>query len=230
MARKWLEPSVVEKVTAWAEEFAQGERLVGLFAVADGPDAEIQVSSSRQPKILVGHERSSSALRRAVAWPFNLLTGRSSQPYDTKRPSTPDEREKLRQNSTSARPGHITDSWQFGSWESMGGQLLVATQASSKTRFMSFLAVTEKRLVMFYVQDASGVEAFAKVAESGWQQDRRNVQWTRDTRRKLDRGGYQFGFTDGSWMTLNAESALGFPEFQEVFPGTLKVTDPIPPP
>ncbi|WP_314175536.1 hypothetical protein [Streptomyces winkii] len=111
----------------------------------------------------------------------------------------------------------------------MGGKLLVATQPKSKTRFMVFLAVTEKRLVMFYVQDASRTQNFAKVAESGWQQDRSNVLWTRDTRRKLDRGGYQIGFTDGSWMTLNGQPAVGFPDFPEVFPGTLRITDPIPP-
>lgn len=229
MARKWRQPSAVDKVASWAQEFTQGERLLGLFAIADGHDAGIPVPSSRQSKIFVGQERPGSAWRRAVAAPFKLLTGTSQQGWENRRRSTPEEREELLQKSTSTRPGDITATWQFGSWDSMGGQLLVATQPKSKTRFMSFFAVSEKRILVFYVQDASREESFAKVAELGWQQARRNVQWTRDTRRKLNSGGYQVGFTDGSWMTLNGEPALGFPDFQEVFPGTLQATDPIPP-
>lgn len=229
MARKWHNPAVVDKVAAWVNDFTGGEHLIGLFAVADGSDAEIQIADSRRPKILVGHERSGSALRRAVAWPFRLLTGSSPQSWDNRRRSSPEEREKLRQNSTSSRPGDITACWQFGSLDSMGGQLLVATQAKSKTRFMSFLAVTEERILVIYVQDAGRTANLAKIAESGWRQDRRNVEWTRDTRRKLERGGYQFGFADGSWMTLDAEPARGFPEFRGVFPDALRVTDPIPP-
>lgn len=229
MAKKWQRPEEVARVSAWAEKFIQGDRLEGLFVIDNDHAGNAQVSSRRQPEILVGYERAGSTLRRAVTWPFKLAAGGTRSSSDTRRRSSREEREELRQHSTSLKPSWMTACWQFGSRESLSGSLLVATQPKSKTRYLSFLTVSDKHLLLLHVQDAFRSDNFAKVAELAWQIDRRSIEWTRDTRRKGQTGGFQLGFVDGSWLTISGEPALGYPDFTKVFPGSFTSTQLVPP-
>ncbi len=215
-----------EKVSSWATHFSNGEQVRGLFAFGDAGHSLI--SNKRRIEILHGYERSGSGLRRLL---ISLLEGLGGPPAgeDTRRPTTPEERAKLQQKSTKRTIGWIRACWHFGDWDSTAGQLLVASQPKSRSRFASYLAVTPTKLLVFHVLNATRSANFGSAAEANWTIPIQQLTWTRDSRDKLNDGGLQLGFADGSWMTLVAAAVHGFPDYGEVFPEILPRTQPIPP-
>lgn len=140
------------------------------------------------------------------------------------------ERSELARSATKKQNGATElASRYFGPARSIAAQLLVASLPRSKARVMNLLCVTDDEVVLLHVPDTYREKYFANAVDVGWRLDRKKLEWTRDIESKDVFPEIQYGFTDGSWMTLRTNSIQGLPSFTDVFPDTLTKKDPIPP-
>ncbi|WP_306323347.1 MULTISPECIES: hypothetical protein [unclassified Streptomyces] len=104
----------------------------------------------------------------------------------------------------------------WGGWDSPAGQLETAIQPNSRWWYVrSFLVLTPDALQVFYAPCASS-DSFdlAEGAEAGWRCPRSQLAWIRRQKKETL---FEFGFTDGSWATLNIPNH----EFTTQVPGIL---------
>ncbi|MET8679873.1 RDD family protein [Streptomyces sp. NPDC004647] len=114
----------------------------------------------------------------------------------------------------------------FGGWDSAAGQLVCGLFPLTGTGAVRFLVLTDRRLQVAYVQKARLGRRLGRHAEPGWALDLRQVVWIRD-RSDVRGGTHEIGFLDGSWATVFLQGD-GWSRFANLFPHTLRHTDPIP--
>ncbi|RAJ69089.1 hypothetical protein K378_01978 [Streptomyces sp. Amel2xB2] len=140
-----------------------------------------------------------------------------------------DVRADNRSRSTGTSSLDEVSSLFFGAEDSHAGRLLVASLPRSKANVQHLLCVTRTRVKLLHIPRTKRLKYYANAVEVGWQADREDLEWTRSTAWEHGNQGIQYGFTDGSWITLPTFSLAGQIDFTDVFPHTLTKQDPIPP-
>ncbi|MDI3385158.1 hypothetical protein QIS99_02835 [Streptomyces sp. B-S-A8] len=112
----------------------------------------------------------------------------------------------------------------FGGWESTAGQLLAAVQPVSRWWYVwSFLALTPEGLRVYYAPShQSSAFELAEGVLAGPAFPRERLAWIR---RHKDGKHHEWGFTDGSWVTLHVAD---HEEFARQVPGVLEPKAPVP--
>lgn len=227
------EESRPEKLRQAALKATGGREPTGLFRVSRTVVGAARETPWRQrPWVLTGPEVPHAPLRKifvvllsilAFDWPDGKI--RFSDERIAVR-----ERAELRKAS-GKRQSVATEesSLYFGPAGSTAAQLLVATLPRSRTRVMSLLCVTSEEILLLHVPDTYRKKHFAAAVDVGWRIDRGQLAWTRNTSGKAAMPKIQYGFADGSWMTLHTAPVERHPELTDVFPGTLTKQDLIPP-
>ncbi|OEV09791.1 hypothetical protein [Streptomyces nanshensis] len=229
------EKSRPEKLWEAALKATGGREPTGLFRV-DRPVMGMGNSRDtpwrQRPWVLTGPEVAWAPLRKILVVALRIVSfdvpDRKIQFSNENIGAS--ERAKLVRKSNKPQDVAIEESSRYyGPADSTAAQLLVASLPRSKTRVMSLLCVTSDELLLLHVPDTYRKKRFANAVDIGWRCDRRLLEWTRNISAKRPLPKIQYGFTDGSWMTLHTAPVEGRPAFTDVFPHTLTKQDPIPP-
>lgn len=227
------EESRPDKLRQAALKATGGREPVGLFRVGRTVVYDSLETPWRQrPWVLTGPESKRAPLRKIFVVTVRTLTldwpSRRIEFSDEQIAAS--ERARLRRASKKRQSSSTQQATlYFGPAGSTAARLLVATLPRSKTRVMSLLCVTAEEILLLHVPDTYRKKHFAAAVDVGWRLDRGQLAWIRNTSGKAAMPQIQYGFTDGSWMTLYTAPVDGHPKLTDVFPGTLTREDPIPP-
>jgi hypothetical protein len=104
---------------------------------------------------------------------------------------------------------------QYGEWTSSAGRVLLGTQPRSRAGVYPTIAITERHLHIVCLQRQRGTIArFGSASHVTASLDRRCISWVRD----LGASSHEFGFDDGSWVTLDIPAGSKLFQF---FPNVL---------
>ncbi|MFI7094956.1 hypothetical protein [Streptomyces lydicus] len=177
---------------------------------AGGGDAPKAV----RPRVLAGHRMPGDGWARAVSFfPFLLKVVINDLPNPGKGSDDPAHRVTSQQRNSRF----------FGTWESLAGQLMAASQPLCTGGVVTAVAVTDCALHFVYWQNRRWGVKIGDAYELGPVFRRDNIAWTR--RRGKHGGDVQIGFVDGSWGTLLLPEATAF---LAKYPNSLTADDPIP--
>ncbi|SCK30968.1 hypothetical protein [Streptomyces sp. WMMB 322] len=223
-----------EKLRAAALKATDGRQPSGLFRVSRAVVHDsLETPWKQRPWVLSGPGVKRAPLRKLFVIAVRTLTF----DWPVRKIQFSDEKIAAKERAESARASNKPQAdaarqagLYFGTANSTAAQLLVATLPRSKTRVMNLLCVTADDTMLLHIPDTYRKKHFANAVDIGWRIDRKQLEWTRDISGK---GGsmreVQYGFADGSWMTLYTESVESMPGLTDVFPHTLTKEDPIPP-
>ncbi|SCK56616.1 hypothetical protein H181DRAFT_05275 [Streptomyces sp. WMMB 714] len=220
-----------EKLLQAAQEATEGKEIQGLFRI-DRPVMAgfMKTPWRKRPWVLSSPKVRSTPLRKALMLILGIiaLDSLGGKPPFNSDDSAAKERASLERGSHNPKNAANQSAYYFGPAHSVAAELLIATQPRSKTRVLSLLCVTRDELLLLHVPDTRRLQYFANTVDVGWYVDRRQLEWTRaiDSRPVMPRT--QYGFTDGSWMTLFTEPVAGMPVLSRVFPGVIPPDQPIP--
>ncbi|MFC4497660.1 hypothetical protein ACFPA8_26370 [Streptomyces ovatisporus] len=220
-----------KKLLQAAREATEGKEIQGLFRI-DRPVMAgfMKTPWRKRPWVLSSPEVRSTPLRKALVLTLSViaLDSLGGQSPFTPGDSAAKERASLERGSHSPKNAANQSAYYFGPAHSVAADLLIAAQPRSKTRVLSLLCVTRDELLLLHVPDTRRLQHFANAVDVGWRVGRRELEWTRaiDGRPVMPR--MQYGFTDGSWMTLFTEPIAGMPVLSQVFPDIIPPDQPIP--
>lgn len=220
-----------EKLLKAARETTEGKEIQGLFRI-DRPvmDGFMKIPWRKRPWVLNSPEVRSTPLRKAFVLALSVISLDSlggNSPF-TSDDSAAKERASLERASHEPKNAASQSAYYFGPAHSAAADLFIATQPRSKTRVLSLLCVTRDELLLLHVPDTRRLPHYANAVDVGWRVDRRELAWTRAIDRRPVMPRLQYGFLDGSWMTLFTEPVAGMPTLPQVLPGILPPEQPIP--
>jgi hypothetical protein len=221
-----------EKLLNVARQAASGKEIEGLFRTSRPVMHDFaQMPWRKRPWVLNAPEVKSSPWRKLLVGALSVF---SIDSLGSKPPFTPEDkvarqRAFLEDNSVAGDKGSDRIGHFFGPARSIAADLFVATMPRSKARVLSLLCVTHDELMLLHVPETYRLKHYANAVEVGWRVERAASTWTRNSNGARVMPKVQFGFTDGSWMTLHTEPVEGMPSLTDVFPDILPPDQPIPP-
>ncbi|MGW7572584.1 hypothetical protein [Streptomyces sp. NPDC054765] len=193
------------------------ERAAEVFSVVHvnhNEDGGGDAPKAVRPRVLVGHRMPGDGWARAFSFiPFVLKVAINDLPSPGTGSDDPTHRVTSQKRNSRF----------FGTWDSLAGKLMAASQPLCTGGVVTAIAVTERNVRFIYWQNRRWGVKIGDAHEMGPCFRRDSIAWTRLRRQRG--GDVQIGFADGSWGTLLIPAAAAF---LAAFPGSLTPDEPIP--